>query len=147
MIITSSHIEKPVSLTIFKLEGKLDGSNYEDLIEEARLTYQKGVTDLLLDLSRLTFISSAGLSALHQVALLFRGDRVPDQDLGWASFHAIDRARAAGKQEHVKLFSPSQTVQKVLEMTGFGLLFETYTDLQEAIASFKAHAVPQTQVL
>ena len=72
MRITISKTDKPNNITILHLEGKLDRANYESLIDEAQEVYGNGVRDLLLDMSKLTFISSAGLAALHQVALLFR---------------------------------------------------------------------------
>jgi anti-anti-sigma regulatory factor len=134
--------ENPTQVTILHLEGKLDGANYESLIEEAKKVYEDGARDLILDLSQLTFISSAGLSAIHQVALLFRGEKFPDQ--GWGAYHAIDRDRGRGTQEHIKLLSPSEPVQKVLDVTGFDALFEIYTDLCLATASFR-RAVPATE--
>ncbi len=136
MKITIKKAESPVSIAILCLEGKLDGSNYESLIKEAQQVYMGGVRDILLDLGKLTFISSAGLAAFHQVALLFRGEALADQDEGWAAYHAISRALGGGKQEHVKLLSPSQLVQDVLDITGFDTLFDIYTDLDQAIASF-----------
>jgi anti-anti-sigma regulatory factor len=136
MNITISKNEKPVPVTILHLEGKLDGANFENLIEEAQQIYADGARDLVLDLSKLSFISSAGLAAIHQVALLFRGEALPGQDQGWAAFHAIDRDRGGATQQHVKLFSPSEPVRQVLDLTGFGTLFESYTDLQQALASF-----------
>jgi anti-anti-sigma regulatory factor len=136
MNITITKQDEPVSIAILHLEGKLDGANYESLIEEAQQVYADGARDLVLDLSKLSFISSAGLAAIHQVALLFRGEANPSQDKGWAAFHAIDRDRSAGAQQHVKLFSPREPVKQVLELTGFDTLFESYSDLQQAVLSF-----------
>jgi anti-sigma B factor antagonist len=136
MNITISKTNGAALVTILHLEGKLDGANYESLIEEAQEVYDDGVRDLILDLSKLSFISSAGMAALHQVALLFRGEKHPDQDEGWAAYRAIDRDRGSDPQKHVKLYSPSIPVQDVLDMTGFSSLFEIYTDLQQATTSF-----------
>jgi anti-anti-sigma regulatory factor len=134
----------PFPVTILHLEGKLDRSNYESLIEDAQNVYDAGARYLVLDLSQLTFISSAGLAALHQVALLFRGEKHPDQNEGWAAFHSIDRDRGRGTQEHVKLFSPTQEVREVLDMIGFSSLFEIYSDLHQATISFR-QAVPAVE--
>jgi len=136
MEITITRIEKPVPITILHLEGKLDGANYESLIDEAQEVYAAGVRDIILDMSQLIFISSAGLAALHQVALMFRGEKHPGQDEGWAAYHAIDRDRGSRTQEHIKLLSPSEQVRRVLDLTGFSSLFEIYTDLHQAVASF-----------
>jgi anti-anti-sigma factor len=77
MNITISKNEKPFPVTILHLDGILDGANYESLIDETQKVYAAGARDLILDLSKLTFISSAGLGALHRVALLFQGKKHP----------------------------------------------------------------------
>ena len=132
--ITKNETHPPV--TILHLEGKLDGASYESLIEQARQVYADGARDLILEMSQLTFASSAGLAAMHQVVLLFRGEKHPGQDEGWAAYRAIDRDRGSGAQVHVKLLSPTPQVLDVLEMTGFSSFFEIFTDLPPALASF-----------
>ena len=135
MEITALYTYDPV--TVLHLEGKLDGNSYQLLIDEAQRQYDAGVRDLVLDLSRLTFLSSAGISALHTVARLFRGQTPSERQEGWASFHAMEKDRAAGPQAHVKLLNPTPEVKYVLDIVGFGSLFHTFTDVQQAIASFR----------
>ena len=125
-----------VLVTVLQLYGKLDGSNYTQLVDEARKVYLQGVRDLLLDLSRLTYLSSAGIAAIHKTALVFRESPEFMDEVGWSSFHAIDRDRGSGVQQHVKLLSPQPEVAGILDMTGFTSLFEVHTDLGEAIASY-----------
>jgi len=125
-----------VLVTVMQLIGKLDGSNYLQLIDEARKIYLAGVRDLLIDLSQLSFLSSAGIAAIHKTALLFRDEPVAEDESGWASYHAIDRDRSNGIQQHVKLLSPQPEVANVLGITGFNSLFEIHSDLSAAVASF-----------
>jgi anti-anti-sigma regulatory factor len=125
-----------VLVTVLQLFGKLDGSNYMQLLDETRKNYINGVRDLLIDLSQLTFLSSAGIAAIHKTALMFRGLPMAEEESGWATYHAIDRDRGNGVQQHVKLLSPQAEVAKILEISGFGSLFEIHTDLETAIASF-----------
>jgi anti-anti-sigma regulatory factor len=127
-----------VPVSVLKLEGSLDGSNYETLIAEARKLYDSGVRNLLLDLGPLTFLSSAGISALHRVALLFQGKKSAELEEGWAAFRAMDRDRDSGVHQHVKLLSPTDKVKGTLDTVGFSSFFEIYTDLEAAVASFKA---------
>ena len=136
MEITVSHIQGSVPVTILHLQGKLDGNNYESLIVEAQKQYDEGARDLLLDLSQVSYMSSSGLAALHTVALMFRGQKPSDRQEGWASFRSIDNDRLNGPQTHVKLVRPSADVKKVLDLVGFNALFETYTDVHQAVASF-----------
>jgi anti-anti-sigma regulatory factor len=136
MNITSSLKQGRLPVTILQLTGQLDGSNYMQLIEEGKRAYLSGVQNLLIDLSRLTFMSSAGIAAIHKVALTFRGMPMAEEESGWASYHAIDRDRGTEVQSHVKLLSPQADVAKTLEITGFGSLFEIHSDLDTAVASF-----------
>ena len=142
MKITVTTTEMPDPVTIIHLEGALDGSNFECLIDEAHKLYAAGVRDLILDLGKLSFISSAGLGALHQVALLFRAKKHTEKDESWsayrwAAFRTIDKDHNRSSHEHVKLLSPTKEVLEVLEMIGFSSLFEVYTDLQQATDSFR----------
>lgn len=125
-----------VPVTIVRLDGQLDGQNYQDLITRAQELYRDGAREFLLDLSELTYISSAGLVALHSVALLARGEELPDMDGGWSAFRSLGRAQEAGKQKHVKLLNPRSEVMGVLDMVGFSTVFEIYTDRDEAVNSF-----------
>ena len=124
-------------VTVLQLSGKLDGSNYLQLVDEAKKIYHNGVRDLLIDMSRLTYLSSAGITAVHRTALLFRGLSIPDDESGWADFHAIDLDRDKGVQKHVKLLSPQPDVAHTLDIIGFKTLFEIYTDMDTALASFQ----------
>ena len=136
MRITISRTGKPASVTILHLEGKLDRANFESLIDAAQEVYDLGARDLILDMSKLTFIASAGVSALHQVGLLFRTVKGPTTDGGWGTFHSWNDEDPLAPREHVKLLSPPRHVLEVLNMSGFGSLFEIYTDLHRAVSSF-----------
>ena len=84
MNISVSQAQGKVPVTVIKLDGQLDGQNFQELITKVQELHSAGGRDFLLDLSDLTYISSAGLVALHSVALLTRGEEVPDVEGGWA---------------------------------------------------------------
>lgn len=128
---------KSQSMTVVHLKGALDGSNYRDLIEEAQKLYDSGVRDLVLDLSQLTFISSAGISALYRVALIFRGEKQTEMEEGWASYHAISHERDGNMQRHVKLAGPTEKVHHSLDLVGFTTFFEIHPNVDVAEASFR----------
>ena len=138
MNISVSQAQAPgrIPVTVIKLEGQLDGQNYQELIAKAQELYNAGTRDFLLDLSDLTYISSAGLVALHSVALLTRGEELPDLEGGWSAYRSMGRSSEAGVQRHVKLLNPRTEVMGVLDMVGFGSVFEVYTNLDEAVNSF-----------
>jgi hypothetical protein len=62
------------------------------------------------------------------------------KDESWAAYRSIDRDHNRRTQEHVKLFSPTKQVREVLDMIGFSFLFEIFTDLPQALASFRQTA-------
>ena len=136
MNISVSQTQGSVPVTMLKLDGQLDGQNYQDLIAKAQELYNSGSRDFLLDLSDLTYISSAGLVALHSLALLTRGEELPDFEGGWSAYRSMGRSSQAGVQKHVKLLNPRSEVMGVLDMVGFGNVFEVYTNLDEALSSF-----------
>jgi anti-anti-sigma factor len=125
-----------VEVVVLRIEGQLDGQSYQDLITKAKEIYDAGGHDFLLDLTDLTYISSAGLVALHSVALLTKGEEMPDTDQGWSAYRSMGRSSEAGVQKHVKLANPREEVKGVLEMVGFDRVFEIYSDLDEALKSF-----------
>ena len=136
MNITISQEQGKVPVTVIKLDGELDGQNYQDLITKAREVYNGGARNFLIDLSELTYVSSAGLVALHTVALLARGDALPDTEAGWSAIRSVGSASTSGMQEHIKLFNPRDEVRNVLDMVGFSKAFEIHSDLDEAVKSF-----------
>lgn len=129
-------VSKENDVTIIKVSGALDGQSYQELIKEAQNAYNAGAKNMLLDFSDLNYISSAGLVALHFMALLSKGETLPDTEQGWAALKSVDRTRESGVQKNVKLLNPRPEVLNVLEMVGFSTLFEIFTDKQKAIASF-----------
>lgn len=136
MNISVSQAQGNVPVTVIKLDGQLDGQNYQELISKAQELHQAGARDFLLDLSDLTYISSAGLVALHSVALLAKGEALPDTEGGWSAYRSMGRSSEAGMQRHVKLLNPKPDVRGVLDMVGFGNVFEIFNSREEALNSF-----------
>lgn len=136
MDISVSQMQGNVPVTVLKVDGQLDGQSYQDLIAKAQELYHSGARDFVLDLSDLSYISSAGLVALHSIALMAKGEEIPDPEHGWATYRSLDRTTADGVQGHVKLVNPRDEVKNVLHMVGFTDVFEIYADLEQAVNSF-----------
>jgi anti-anti-sigma factor len=136
MEITVYQAQGRVPVTVLQPHGELDASNYRDLIAKAQEAHDSGARDILLDLSDVPHMSSAGLVALHRITVMLRGEKQPDSGSGWEDFRAIDRDLDQGLQQHIKLLQPQPAVDKVLDMVGFKKLFGIYTDQEAAIASF-----------
>ena len=125
-----------VDVTVLGVAGQLDGQSYQDLIGKAKELFDAGARDFVLDLSDLTYISSAGLVALHSIALMLKGEEMPDTEHGWSAYRSMGRGSEAGMQTHIKLLNPREEVRSVLEMVGFDRVFEIFTDRREAVNSF-----------
>jgi anti-anti-sigma regulatory factor len=134
--ITIYQAQGKVPVTILAIQGDLDASNYRQAIAKAEEAYSAGSRNLLVDMSEMGFMASSGIVALHNMVLLFRGEQRPDPEHGWEAFHAIDRDREEGMQQYVKLVNPQPRVMRTLEVTGLNAFFETYSNLDAAIASF-----------
>jgi anti-anti-sigma regulatory factor len=138
MNITAEQKEARVPVTILRLQGDLDGSNYLDLVAKAKDCYKDGSKNLLLDLGGVPYMSSAGLVALHSSVQLFRGEQPPDPNAGWSALKsvALDKPEGGTAQSLVKLLNPQPRVSRTLEMSGMNAFFEVYTDEGTAVASF-----------
>ena len=121
-----------VPVTIFHLKGDLDGNTYEQLQKKADEVFQAGTRHLILDLSQVPFISSAGIRGLHYVFNLLRTDSVSESD------QAISKGLRDGtfKSPHLKLLSPNQNVANLLKVTGYDMFLEVHYNSNEAVKSF-----------
>ena len=132
---TVERVDSRVPVTVVALDGELDASTYEHLIDDVRGLYQDGARKVVLDLSELTYMASSGLIALHSIVQVMHGEQPPDLEGGWSAFHALGNAVEGGKQEDVLLAGAQPAVTRVLERTGLDQLFSSYPDRASAIAA------------
>jgi anti-anti-sigma regulatory factor len=136
MEITVSKQQGRVPITVLQPHGNLDASSYTELINKARQLFDEGFKDFIIDLSHVPFMSSAGLVALHSIAVFLRGEKPVDPQSGWSALKSMDRSRTSGMQAHVKLLSPQEMVIETLDKAGFTQFFQVFTDLRQAVESF-----------
>ena len=136
MQIAFSKQQGRVPVTLMQLTGNLDASNYTDVIAQAQETYDSGVRDLLIDLSQVPYVSSAGLMSLHTVVLIFAGQPFRSKETGRPSSRAINPQTDSAGLQHVKLLNPQPAVEQVLDVVGLKQFFGIYTDLETAVQSF-----------
>lgn len=123
-------------ITVVHLVGDVDSSNYTDVIAKAQELFDDGVRNLLLDLTQVPYVSSAGLMALHTVARIYSGHSLQGKDGGRPIFRAINLKEDASAREHVKLLNPQPAVDQVLDVVGLKQFFEIFADLDTAVSSF-----------
>jgi len=121
-----------VPVTVFQARGELSAATVQQLQEEVQRAYAGGTRSLLLDLSEVSFISSAGLRGIHRTFAFLRSDAPEESD------EAVRRGLRAGtfRSSHLKLLNPSPSALETLRTAGFDLFLEIHSNLKEAVASF-----------
>lgn len=137
MQISFSTQQGNVPVTVMQLAGDIDASTYTDVINMAQQTFDEGSRNLLIDLSKVPYVSSAGLMSLHTIVRIFAGQSVQPKEGGRPSFRAINKEQDSPVRAHVKLLSPQPAVEQVLDMVGLKLFFDIHTNLEAAVNSFQ----------
>jgi anti-anti-sigma regulatory factor len=136
MQVNFSKQEGRVPVTVMKLAGNLDASNYAEVIARAQNAYDEGARNLLIDLSEVPYVSSAGLMALHTTALTFAGHSMKSKESGRPISRSVNAQNEKAVRLHVKLLSPQPAVEQVLEIVGLKQFLDIYTEFETAVQSF-----------
>ena len=126
--ITASQVQGEVSVTILHLSGHLHGNTENQLLDRARQAYEDGSKYLLLDLSGVEILTSAGLRAIHQIFNLF----TPQRDVEIIRQHG----EVPYKSPYVKLVCPNPEIYYVLNIAGFLQNILIYNNMEDALSSF-----------
>ncbi|HEX9374013.1 MAG TPA: STAS domain-containing protein [Roseiflexaceae bacterium] len=129
MEITVSQEQGRVPVTVFRIKGPVtDNLAIEQRAQEA---YDGGARHLLIDLSDVPYMATAGLRALHAVYDLLRSDS--DE-----SAEATKKGIAAGTyvSPYLKLLKPTPHVLEALKAAGYDMFLDIHRDRRQAIASF-----------
>lgn len=129
MEITTTQANGRFPITIFQLKGDL--MDEEPLLSEAASAIARGEQRLLLDLSQVPYISSAGLRAIHQIFQLLQESSNEDRE-------AMKRGIMAGtySSPYLKLLNPSKNAAKALSLAGYDMFLEIHKNRQTAVDSF-----------
>ena len=133
MQITMSNHE---NVAVMQIIGNLDASCYTDVIIQAQRTYDDGARNLLLDMDKVPYVSSAGLVALHTVVRIFMGHSVHSKDGGRPAFRSVNPQEDSAGRDRVKLLKPQPDVEQVLDVTGLKQFLQIFTDFNAAVRSF-----------
>ena len=132
MEITATQYAGRVPVTVFRINGDIDSSTYEQTQTQIEQAVQAGARDIVLDLVAVGYMSSAGIRMLSSLLKLLRGTLPQESDA------AMKQGIRDGtfKSPHLKLASPNPRVADTLKMSGLDMMVESYPGLTEAIASF-----------
>ena len=124
-------------VAVIALDGELDGSNFERVIDAGRAAHDDGARRVVLDLSGLTYMGSSGLVAIHSIALVLAGKEPTSPEDGWQAIHEINQSVSDGDAV-VILAGPQASVQRVLDRSGMAQLFPIHPDRDSALAAASA---------
>jgi anti-anti-sigma factor len=128
LTITTSQIQGDVSVTVLHAAGHLHGATEKDLVDRARQAYEDGIRHLLLDMSELEVLSSAGLRAIQTIFKLF----TPDSDVEVMRQHGEEPY----KSPYFKIVCAKPEIYYILNITGFLQNILIYNNLKDATDSF-----------
>ena len=110
-----SQKEGRIPVTVFQLQDRVNLGNYAELEQIAKDSYENGMRDLVIDLSKTPSLTSIGVRALVVIHRMLSG---------------------AGSARHLKLAGPIPYVREMLQISGVTEYIEIYDTMDEAVASF-----------
>jgi anti-sigma B factor antagonist len=105
-----------VPVTVLRVSGDLDSKSYPELEAKATELIGGGKDRIVLDLSGISFMGSAGLRAMHGI---------------------VNKLKNAGGSGRLVLLNPSDAAARVMKTLGFDQFFEIQRSLDEALASIR----------
>ena len=106
------HSKKDGEFNVVEVEGRLDTTNYLELDQVLSVMLDKGEIKLILDISKLEYVSSSGL----RIFLMYL-------------------KKIKSKQGRFILCNMNAEIKEIFEISGFINIFEIYDDLDTALKS------------
>jgi hypothetical protein len=118
-----------VPVTVFQVRGPV--TDNAELEQRAREVFERGARNILLDLSGVPYMATAGLRALHAIYSLLR---VPAEE----NDAVVKAGIASGSymSPHLKLLSPTAHVEEALNAAGYNMFIEIFRNRKQAIDAF-----------
>jgi anti-anti-sigma factor len=130
VVVTQEQARVPV--TVFHVSGDLNISTYEDFQQRVQEAYEAGTRDIVIDLSKVSYISSAGIRSISAIFRMLRGTEAGES----AAAMAKGLKDGTFKSPHLKLCGATGNVAEVLKLAGVDMFLEIHKTLQQALASF-----------
>ena len=113
-LVQISQTQGRVPVTVFQLQDRVNLGNYQELEQAAKAEYEKGMRNLVIDLSQTPSLTSIGIRALE----------------------AIHKMLATDGGKHLKLAGVIQPIREMFDIAGITGFIEIYNSVDEAVASF-----------
>ena len=117
---------KEGDIPVLHFDGTLDGQTEKLAIEAAQAVFDSGSKKLVINLSNVEMVTSAGLRALHSIYKMF----TPMETIqAWQAEHDDEPFKSSS----FVLAEPSSQVHYVLSIAGFLQSIRIFPSMQEAL--------------
>jgi anti-anti-sigma factor len=113
-VVQISQAQGRVPVTVFRLQDRVNLGNFAELEETAKESFDKGMRDMVMDLSQTVSLTSIGIRAIVIIHKMLSTD---------------------GKQ-HLKIANPAQYIREMLDISGVTQYIEIFDTVDLAVASF-----------
>jgi anti-anti-sigma factor len=113
-LVQISQAQGRIPVTVFQLQDRVNLGNYQELEQTAKDEYEKGMRDLVIDLSQTPSLTSIGIRALM----------------------IINKMLAKESEKHLKLAGVTQPIREMFDIAGITGFIEIYPSVEDAVASF-----------
>jgi anti-anti-sigma factor len=132
MNIIVEQVQARVPVTILRLADRINLGNTEELEQKAQQVFNSGTRYLLIDLTNVPSMTSAGFRTIQVIYKLFEHG-------AFSKHKEVAGERKVGtpqKSAHLKLLNPNLELRRVLNLVGFDVYIEILDNEQDALKSF-----------
>ena len=125
-------LENKPPVAVIRVNAEINMASYPRIDAAARAEAAAGTRNMVIDLTGVRYMTSAGIRLLNGLFKLLRTDAPTEsteamtQGLRDGTFHS----------PHLKLVNPNASVHEVLSTSGMDMLLSIYPNVEEAIQSF-----------
>ncbi|MGB0748612.1 MAG: STAS domain-containing protein [Magnetospiraceae bacterium] len=116
LTIRVSQSDGSVPITVLHVAGDLDADTYQDLDAKATEATDGGAQNIILDLSGINYMSSAGFRSVHLIYMAVKG--------------------SPGPGPHLRLVCPTESTQRMMKTMGFDTYIPVHKEMREAVDAF-----------
>jgi len=119
-------------VTVFHVKGEINTQTHEMLHTAMKQAYDAGARNIIIDMTEVPYMSSAGLRLLSSMMKLLRGDAP------YESPEEMSKGIRAGTytSPHLKLVNPTPLVKEVLHASGLDMVLQIFRTVDEALSTF-----------
>lgn len=114
-IVNTSQVQAKVPVTVFQLQDRINLGNAAEMEKAAQDAYEKGARNLVIDMSLVPSITSAGIRSLVTIFKLYSTE----------------------EKKRVKLAGLSKAIREILDIAGITQQIEVYNTVDEAAETFQ----------